>query len=585
MKRIFLTVCLVYWFSFVYAINVDSLKTALESFPDTTQIKILKKKSQGLLDSKPEEAKEIANFMLDISQQSKDNFEISESLILIAYCDKNLGNFQKSINSLKKALKICEELKIIIRQGYINNLIGVNFASNDQIDSALFYYLESEKILENLIVNDSESKKLKMLKSILYTNLGVFYYFKISDLKNSKRYFNEVLQLATEIRDSVRINAALSNLGMVYRAEGDNKKALIHYEKAFIMAFEIGNLMYAANASINIAGVYKSQRNFSKNIEYLNEAVSIFKSINAKFNVGNTYWILGEAYFSYKYYEETIKCLMKALSYKEFSDNLKKKQKVYLKMSDAYEKTGNVDTAFIYFKKQSEIEKQIEQQINTENFNKLLVSYETEKKEKENLRLTTENKINKLSLSRKNTIIYSLVFGSSIGLLLVSLLLVQYRKRYHAYKALVKQNIKLAKQELKEKETSNNIENTSENLSENFDSSQLLINKLKQYFEDEKPYLRAKLKLDDLSIALNTNRSYLSKAINDKLNMNFYELLNEFRIKESRHLLMDKKYDNISIEGIGQMVGFASRSSFYNYFNKTFGITPLFFRKSLKDKN
>ncbi len=170
----------------------------------------------------------------------------------------------------------------------------------------------------------------------------------------------------------------------------------------------------------------------------------------------------------------------------------------------------------------------------------------------------------------------------------MALILRQYLKKNRAYKALVRQNVELAKIDLQKQAVDPAVQNINElsPCAEKMTAADTeendLVESLLKYFREEKPYLHSKLSMDDLSKALNTNRSYLSKAINDCLNKNFYELLNEYRIKEARLLLIDHTYDHISIEGIGQMVGFASRSSFYNCFNKSYGISPSYFRNSIK---
>ena len=61
--------------------------------------------------------------------------------------------------------------------------------------------------------------------------------------------------------------------------------------------------------------------------------------------------------------------------------------------------------------------------------------------------------------------------------------------------------------------------------------------------------------------------------------MNFSCLLNEYRIKDSMHLLVDKRYADKNIEEISAMVGFANRQSFYAAFYRMLGITPNDYRK------
>ena len=78
---------------------------------------------------------------------------------------------------------------------------------------------------------------------------------------------------------------------------------------------------------------------------------------------------------------------------------------------------------------------------------------------------------------------------------------------------------------------------------------------------------------------LKTNTRYLSAVVNSRFNMNFSCLLNEYRIKDSMHLLVDKRYADKNIEEISAMVGFANRQSFYAAFYRMLGITPNDYRK------
>lgn len=53
--------------------------------------------------------------------------------------------------------------------------------------------------------------------------------------------------------------------------------------------------------------------------------------------------------------------------------------------------------------------------------------------------------------------------------------------------------------------------------------------------------------------------------------MNYSCLVNEYRIKDALHLLVDKRYVEKNIEEISAMVGFANRQSFYAAFYKNMG--------------
>ena len=127
--------------------------------------------------------------------------------------------------------------------------------------------------------------------------------------------------------------------------------------------------------------------------------------------------------------------------------------------------------------------------------------------------------------------------------------------------------------------TAETIEYVTDTNLEQYNNQVNLGQRLAVYFEEAKPYLNSDLKIDDLCIVLNTNRNYLSKAINNKYGMNFLNLINSYRIGRAKDLLSDKKFEHYSIQGVAEMSGFKSSSSFYTFFKQIVGVTPTDFRK------
>lgn len=83
----------------------------------------------------------------------------------------------------------------------------------------------------------------------------------------------------------------------------------------------------------------------------------------------------------------------------------------------------------------------------------------------------------------------------------------------------------------------------------------------------------------DLARDLDTNTRYLSAVVNSRFDMNYSCLLNEYRVKEAKYLLTDKRFADKNVEEISSMVGFANRQSFYAAFYKIVGETPNGYRK------
>ena len=100
----------------------------------------------------------------------------------------------------------------------------------------------------------------------------------------------------------------------------------------------------------------------------------------------------------------------------------------------------------------------------------------------------------------------------------------------------------------------------------------------------QKKYKDPNYSAKDLARELKTNTRYLSAAVNSRFGKNYSCLLNEYRIKDAKHLLIDKRYADKNVEEISSMVGFANRQSFYAAFYKNVGETPNGFRKRNMEK-
>ncbi len=111
-----------------------------------------------------------------------------------------------------------------------------------------------------------------------------------------------------------------------------------------------------------------------------------------------------------------------------------------------------------------------------------------------------------------------------------------------------------------------------------------IIRDLEKYMET-KPYYYSRLTIDDVALALNINSKYLSQVINEIYKRNFYSYINNYRINDSKQMLVSGEFGNYSMEGIAKTVGFNSKSSFYTAFKNNTGMTPLEFKMNNNSEN
>ena len=99
-----------------------------------------------------------------------------------------------------------------------------------------------------------------------------------------------------------------------------------------------------------------------------------------------------------------------------------------------------------------------------------------------------------------------------------------------------------------------------------------LLEKFKNYMIENKPYLSNRVSLEAVATSLGTNKTTLSKLINDKFGMNFRQLLNSYRVKEAMEIFSKNK--GLTTEDLKKASGFKSISTFTSSFSRFTGCTP-----------
>ena len=81
-----------------------------------------------------------------------------------------------------------------------------------------------------------------------------------------------------------------------------------------------------------------------------------------------------------------------------------------------------------------------------------------------------------------------------------------------------------------------------------------------------------------LAMDLGTNTRYVSAVINVKFHTNYSCFVNKYRIDEAMSLMVDRRYQKLTMEQISDMVGFSNRQSFYASFYRIMNMSPREYR-------
>ena len=115
--------------------------------------------------------------------------------------------------------------------------------------------------------------------------------------------------------------------------------------------------------------------------------------------------------------------------------------------------------------------------------------------------------------------------------------------------------------------------------------SDFYLKKLLAVMETEKPYTDHDLSLSKLAANLSLPTHHLSQIINERLNQNFFDFINSYRVEEAKRKLLDPAKKHYSLLVIAEEVGFNSKSAFNTAFKKQTNLTPSEFRKLSRDSS
>lgn len=89
---------------------------------------------------------------------------------------------------------------------------------------------------------------------------------------------------------------------------------------------------------------------------------------------------------------------------------------------------------------------------------------------------------------------------------------------------------------------------------------------------EQKPFLKQGITIEDISLMLGTNRTYLSRMLHDDYACSFPEYINEKRLEYSQTFLLEHPHE--VQEEVAFQCGFANASAYNKKFKDKYGMTP-----------
>lgn len=439
--------------------------------------------------------------------------------------------------------------------------------------------------------NECNFKALKIFSDlgnelhIARCNLGIgSVYHLLHEYDKAAYYFMEADKCFLELGDHRGHSICLTNIGSTFNETGKYELALDYFSEAVSICDIDNDVDGKASNYSNIGSVYYHLMNFEQAMSYYQKSVQLCSELNNSSLMSSNYLQLSRISASQNQFDSAYDYCMECLRLTEKTGEKNVKRQALEQLSDLCFKYGKHKKAFEYYREAAAINDSLLRVEKSARISLLEERFNNEKLEKEKLELMYTNDIQTVKIHNQNLHI----MGFAVIILILSaslvLILVLYKKKNAAYKWIVKKNLDVIEAEQKMRNLNEYIkaDDSKRNASTIPQEEQKkIVYFIETDFKEKKIYTEQDLTLEKLAKYCDTNRTYLSKVINETYRMNYTDFINGYRINEAILLLSDpivsQKY---SIEAIANASGYANISSFNATFKKTTGLTPSVFRRN-----
>ncbi len=473
-------------------------------------------------------------------------------------------NTKKTIPYLNEAYRIAKKNNFADMLPHIINSKGSFYEAKEMYDSLLVMLIEQKKLYEN---NSSKRE----LVAILHSTADLYYSLKLYD--QAENLYLKILKAKGDLSEWKfwRNEVIVNDLGLIEMKRGNYGKALKYFKKSFnIINTDSTSSRYTMALGYNFlqqSSCYLKMKKDSLASVYYNRSLKYLRNRNMKAELTSLYLINSELLFNKSRMDSSLFYTNKAFElYKENGNSKNMLLVIYKSFSKIFKKSGSYKEANNY----------LNLYVNLQD--SLNVAAQSTKQ----LQTLAENnyQINRAKINLLETRNYFLIALFAFTFIFSVVILAFYMRLKNAYSKLVDKNLIIDGVDIAQNVIGKNGVNKTNNQQKSkiaTPEQKILIENLDELMKKEKSFLKNDISIHDIALQLNSNRTYLSSAINTVLQKNFVAYINEFRIKEAIREISSGKYKEMTIEGISVEVGFNNRVSFNSAFKKYSGVLPSYF--------
>ncbi|MFX0119621.1 MAG: tetratricopeptide repeat protein [Candidatus Hodarchaeota archaeon] len=182
------------------------------------------------------------------------------------------------------------------------------------------YQSANEYFQESLKFLDKFDNKKVTVK--ILNNLGMNYW-KLGNLQNALIFFQKSLLLAEELENLSQITVLHLNIGLIYVNQGELNLALSSLQKSLVISKELGQKLPLSLCLNNIGLIFHARGELEQALRYYQDSLDLLQEVGNNHDIAICYNNIGEIYRSMGKYEEALDQIKKSLSlFQEIGVNL-----------------------------------------------------------------------------------------------------------------------------------------------------------------------------------------------------------------------------------------------------------------------
>lgn len=345
----------------------------------------------------------------------------------------------KGVDYGHQALKLSDSIGYQKGKAVSYKTIGVCYWSMGSYAAALDAFLSGLKIAES--IGDEENvNRIEHNMALVHESMG--------NNDQALQYFRKNLAWYSRSGQYIEMPRVYVNIGTVFFQMHAYDSAIENYRKALTVTDQKEKVDEERFVYINLSEVYYKKNDFAASKLYLQKAVEIYERMDDKSGLVECYVMYGRLQRSSQQWNDARENFVKALKLAQEGRFTHFYSDLYKSLASIDSAKGNFRGAFNNYQKAVAWQDSLRDFRQKSEYERLLVQYRTDQKEKENEQLRQANIINNIKIEENRRVM--LIEGIA-SVLIIGLLVFFYYKRAQYQKKIEEAELQQKLREEKER--------------------------------------------------------------------------------------------------------------------------------------